>query len=518
MSPDRERLALLVELDNERALSAAEDAELAGLLGDPAARGEAVAQRRVALLAVALTASTALDRAALAPRAALRLPSSRRLWLPVAAAAVVLAAFGIVRASRPAVVDGDGRAIALGSRWSGGAERELRFADGSAVMVAAGSSAGLLEAGPRARIRLDDGRLAARVAPQRPDGGFAVEIPVGEVAVVGTRFTVAAQADGAVVRVEEGRVRVRGLGGGEEQVGAGNIGVLDGDGPVAVPERPADRRPLIGIPLASGSFPRNPLGWFNDPDFDADDRAALHARLLDLADRVNAAARRLDAGGVIVWSLEGWREDLTFPGEPRRLPELAPDVDGVADAFFARLASGGLATGVVLKPGTVGRRGHRWTIVADGDDAATLADKVAYARRRWGCTRFFYGYNLTPAGQAAASAGQEPTADQILPWRPLARLLAEQADLRIHPEYATPLGWGLAPVWRRPDQLPIPSEVRMLWPEAAALVRLDAVAMPAPDAIARLLGEHGIPMIWLTPDLDPAMTEAAAAALAAAGR
>ena len=58
------------------------------------------------------------------------------------------------------------------------------------------------------RIRLERGRVEARVEPRAPDEPFAIATPHLEVVVVGTRFSVAVEAAVTTVTVEHGRVRV----------------------------------------------------------------------------------------------------------------------------------------------------------------------------------------------------------------------------------------------------------------------------------------------------------------------
>jgi hypothetical protein len=90
-------------------------------------------------------------------------------------------------------------------RLSLGGRGELDIGSGAKLIV---PSEAELAAHHPLRIRLERGRVEARVAPRALDEPFAIATPHLEVVVVGTRFSVAVDAAVTTVRVEHGRVRV----------------------------------------------------------------------------------------------------------------------------------------------------------------------------------------------------------------------------------------------------------------------------------------------------------------------
>lgn len=120
-----------------------------------------------------------------------------------------------------------------------GERREVRLADGSAVLLDADSALDERFAPGERRVRLLRGRAHFAVVPAAEP--FVVEIAGGEVRVLGTSFDVAALEEGASVVLEHGRVRVAAPGGGATALVPGQAVVFGaaGIGP-AVPVDPAD--------------------------------------------------------------------------------------------------------------------------------------------------------------------------------------------------------------------------------------------------------------------------------------
>ncbi|MBV9848790.1 MAG: hypothetical protein JO250_03795 [Armatimonadetes bacterium] len=164
-----------------------------------------------------------------------------------------------------------------------------------------------------------------------------------------------------------------------------------------------DRRPIGYLNLcttvphpASG---KNPRGWFNnDPTVDVttpEGRQSPQARLLDLADRSIPLLKATNAQGVIIWDIEGqeYPHAMSYVGDPRHLPA---EVDPVADRFFQKFRDAGLRVGVCLRP-----QKPMKTLYADvpeqvqvADNLYNLNDKIAYAKKRWGCTLFYVDSNV----------------------------------------------------------------------------------------------------------------------------
>lgn len=165
-----------------------------------------------------------------------------------------------------------------------------------------------------------------------------------------------------------------------------------------------DRRPIGALFLASTAHVStvNPRGWFNNPGFDVrGSEGALRFRkaMLEYADRSIAILKRTGSQGMIVWDLEGeeFPHKITYIGDPRLLPRLAPEAESVADEFFSRFRRAGLAVGLTIRPqqltfDTNGRPRQEDV----GDYERLLIEKIDYARRRWGATLFYIDSNRGP--------------------------------------------------------------------------------------------------------------------------
>ncbi|MBI4577782.1 MAG: FecR domain-containing protein [Planctomycetes bacterium] len=115
---------------------------------------------------------------------------------------------------------------------------ELHYPDGSRVTLDAGSQLVVMPLGEDQVVRLEAGRLYARVAP-RVRGAFLVETPHALVRVVGTRFEVAVDGTRTTATVVEGRVRVvprgpDGLRSGAVLLEPSQAGTALAEGPVRV--------------------------------------------------------------------------------------------------------------------------------------------------------------------------------------------------------------------------------------------------------------------------------------------
>jgi hypothetical protein len=190
-----------------------------------------------------------------------------------------------------------------------------------------------------------------------------------------------------------------------------------------------DRRP-IGMLIASSVGHRtagNPRGWFHDKTIDVtteEGRKKFRAAALEYADRSVEVLRAIDAQGAIVWDIEGSENPhpITYIGDPRLIGAFAPDMDAIADEVFKKFSDAGLRTGVTLRPSRIYRDekkgawshnpGNAWPKASDLEAdyeqdkpegvprwryypiARRLSDKIAYAKKRWGCTIFYIDTNL----------------------------------------------------------------------------------------------------------------------------
>jgi hypothetical protein len=164
-----------------------------------------------------------------------------------------------------------------------------------------------------------------------------------------------------------------------------------------------DRRP-IGMLMLSSSVPHhpaNPRGWFlNAPEIDTtseEGRARFAERLMAYADKSVAVLTRMGAQGVIVWDSEGqeYPHATSYIGDPRCLP---PEMAPLIDAFFAKFTAAGLRTGLCIRPQRAVLPVYGGTAaqleVPVSEQQAVLAEKIAYASKRWGCALYYVDSNV----------------------------------------------------------------------------------------------------------------------------
>jgi ferric-dicitrate binding protein FerR (iron transport regulator) len=119
----------------------------------------------------------------------------------------------------------DGRAIADGDTLAIAASQAavLHWHDGSRLILDGPATAICRAAEPR--LELTSGRLAAEITPQGPDG-CRIAIPDGELAVLGTAFTIDLGTDAFRIAVSHGRVALRHPAIGERLLAAGDAADL----------------------------------------------------------------------------------------------------------------------------------------------------------------------------------------------------------------------------------------------------------------------------------------------------
>jgi hypothetical protein len=128
-------------------------------------------------------------------------------------------------------------------------------------------------------------------------------------------------------------------------------------------------------------------------------KAAFRAALLKLADTSVQVLKDADAQGMITWDPEG--EEFTgscYYGDPRLVPTLAPEMEftnngakSAIDEYFEKFRAAGLRVGVCIRPQQItmidGKPVHQ--AAEDEQAAQILRERIAYAKRRWGCTLFY---------------------------------------------------------------------------------------------------------------------------------
>lgn len=187
----------------------------------------------------------------------------------------------------------------------------------------------------------------------------------------------------------------------------------------------ADRRAIGKVVLPSSPryvTPANPRGWFQSPEMEVESergREELRENLMQLADKTIKNLKSADAQGVVIWNIEGGHIYSECPfGDPRRLPDIAPEMDAIADDFFERFRDAGLTVGLTIRPSLLyhSEKRDEWTQGAgyyqkdhesfDKEDvvknsssapadervyplARRMADKIQYAKDRWDCKIFY---------------------------------------------------------------------------------------------------------------------------------
>lgn len=247
-----------------------------------------------------------------------------------------------------------------------------------------------------------------------------------------------------------------------------------------------DRRPLGALFLARDNtrWKTNPRGWFNDEKVDVtspEGLAAFRRRLMETADRSIAVIRETGGQGMVFWDLEGAEmpHAITYLGDPRVLPEAAPEMDAHADEFFRRFRDAGLKTGVCIRPSKVIADGKGGWMHRQVDDAvAEMADKIAYAKKRWGCTVFYLDTNVTwpLRGPEDPTRGMWQGNARLLPSRDIHELARRHPDVLIIPEFGRFGYYGACMPYgelrRDGGDRGVPDGVRAVWPAAGRAIKV----------------------------------------------
>jgi hypothetical protein len=175
-----------------------------------------------------------------------------------------------------------------------------------------------------------------------------------------------------------------------------------------------DRRPIV--PTMVGDFLP-----FHEPEGPELKKPAVgpraeevRKRMLEHADHLIAQMKKLDAQGMIVWNIEGnTPPQIKYAGDPHMIEYMCPEADAVADEFFTKFRDAGFRVGVCLRPSeiAVGEIAKSPWLKSENPNATSpyayfhnydhkvvspadiLSAKVAYAKKRWGCTLFYVDTN-----------------------------------------------------------------------------------------------------------------------------
>ena len=287
-----------------------------------------------------------------------------------------------------------------------------------------------------------------------------------------------------------------------------------------------DRRP-IGCNFCSSMddrSPTNPSGWLHDKTVDTTTeagRADWRQRMLARFDKSASVAKEMGCQGVIVWDIEGQRnaQPISYIGDPRLMPTLSPEMDAIADQCFKKYTDAGLRCGTTLRPTHVVRMpggAEGWEHINVEDIAAEIGGKLAYARKRWGCTIFYVDstvrWDLGADGQFALHTIPAEIFQTLHRQFPDVLLIPEESSVR-HFAYTAPYHEIMPPQ----GYTGTPADVKAIYPHAFSMIRVADAPVIERDADALVKAIRGGDIImfrtWLDdPDNVPVKRILAAAA------
>ncbi len=275
-----------------------------------------------------------------------------------------------------------------------------------------------------------------------------------------------------------------------------------------------DRRPIGAIHVADArNSSANPRGWKHGVsvpkkwDIRTDEGyKAFHDGVMKGAEKTIRTARLAGMQGVIVWQIEGQEfKKAAYYGEPRLLPYIAPEMEGIADAYFKALRDAGLRVGICIRPlifapldgegkvtswkKVVKIKPRNW-VDPEKDVAYQAPDnffgreeaaspverldaKIRYARERWDCTLFYVDTNhfWRPRDKSREKWGW---ANKMLPSKVFEELHRRHPDILLVPEHEYLQYWSASAPYRQPPQYGgiTPSLVDAVYPHAFSLLTI----------------------------------------------
>jgi len=235
-----------------------------------------------------------------------------------------------------------------------------------------------------------------------------------------------------------------------------------------------DRRP-IGTEFLCRSgqlykWPHNPRGWFHDPDlYIVDDagkvteagKAEFKKRLFERADRIIANLQEVNAQALIIWDIEGQEapHPISYVGDPRMIGQIAPEMGAIVDEYLQKFKKAGFKIGLTIGAPSYlfDKNKYHWRAIrklkSDKETLAELADKIAYAKKRWGVKLFYLD---SWAINANVSAVDMQALHQIHP------------DVMIIPEWEDYQWWAYSAPYRTRNlsESGTPPDVRAAFPDA----------------------------------------------------
>jgi len=246
-----------------------------------------------------------------------------------------------------------------------------------------------------------------------------------------------------------------------------------------------DRRPIGAIFLASSGInvATNPRRWImNEGKIDITTdlgKDVFRTALLKLADNSIKVLKDANAQGMITWDPEGQQFlGACYYGDPRLTPVLAPETElkgdrgmNAIDEYFEKFRQAGLRVGVCLRPQQITMVGGKPVQGrADSQHAAqVLKDKLAYAKKRWGCTLFYIDSTVVVTGESLNPEVFKTVADAY----PDVLLIPENESMRYF-AYSAPLN-----SYMHHKVTSTPVGARMVYPKAfSVLLTSDAGYRP----------------------------------------
>jgi hypothetical protein len=237
-----------------------------------------------------------------------------------------------------------------------------------------------------------------------------------------------------------------------------------------------DRRPIGAIFLASSGInvATNPRRWvINEGKIDIttdQGKAAFREALLKLADNSIKVLKDANAQGMITWDPEGGEFlESCYYGDPRLTPVLAPETEFKADRgmtavdeYFDKFRQAGLKVGLCLRPQQITMvDGKPVQGAANNQQAAqVLKDKLAYAKKRWGCTLFYIDSTVAVTANSLDPDVFKAVADAY----PDVLLIPENESMRYF-AYSAPLN-----SYVHHKVTSTPAGVRMVYPKAFSVL------------------------------------------------
>lgn len=206
-----------------------------------------------------------------------------------------------------------------------------------------------------------------------------------------------------------------------------------------------DRRPILRTFIGDW-FPHHPpvdLDGSKPDDVPAPDD--FRQRVLASAAQLVENLRLADAQGMLIWNVEGSTVPrIKYVGDPASVETMCPEMNAIADEYFATIRNAGFRVGVCIRPTTLipatgedGRLYWRHSYPPADNPVDALSRKIQYAQQRWGCTIFYIDTNNNfrlPRTEAEEQWWPKTADGRFEPYRELMNADQWEEILRRHPD------------------------------------------------------------------------------------